>query len=105
MVGRMIEVGEHALVLAAWPSRADLDTDLMLRPALARAREIVGEAAGPASEAGRAEPAAVPWTQIVGRRTRLVHARSDLSRGIPWDTVQLSVHALLAQLEPASATH
>ena len=46
----------------------------MLRLALTRAVEIVGEAATQVSEAGRSEFPGVPWPQIVGMRNRLVHA-------------------------------
>jgi uncharacterized protein with HEPN domain len=104
-VGHMIEACEQALAFVAQRTRADLDSDVMLRMALTRAVEIVGEAATQVSEAGRAELAEVPWPQIVGMRNRLVHAYFDINRDILWDTVQLALPALLAQLKAASADH
>ena len=71
----------------------------MLRLALTRAIEIVGEAAGQVSEAGRGEMPAVPWPQIVGMRNRLVHAYFDINQNILWDTVQLALPGLLEQLK------
>jgi uncharacterized protein with HEPN domain len=101
-VGHMVEAAEHALAFVAGRSRADLDTDAMLRMALTRAVEVVGEAASQVSDGGRAELAALPWPQIVGMRNRLVHAYFDINRDILWDTVQLWIPDLLAQLKPAS---
>lgn len=102
-VGHMIEACEQALAFVAQRTRADLDTDAMLRFALTQVVQIVGEAASQVSEAGRAELASLPWPQIVGMRNRLVHAYFDINRDILWDTVQLAVPALLAQLKGASA--
>ena len=97
----MIEAAELALSFVTGRERADLDSDAMLRLALTRAVEVVGEAAGQVSEAGRAELPAVPWAQIVGMRNRLVHAYFDINRDILWDTVQLALPKLLGQLKPA----
>lgn len=101
-VDHMIEAAEQALGFAAGRSRADLDTDAMLQMALTRAVEIVGEAASQTSEAGRSELAGLPWPQIIGMRNRLVHAYFDINRDILWDTVQIALPVLLAQLKPAS---
>jgi uncharacterized protein with HEPN domain len=97
----MIEAAEHALAFVAGRVRADLDREAMLRLALTRAVEVVGEAAGKVSDAGRAELTEVPWPQIVGMRNRLIHAYFDINRDILWDTVQLALPPLLAQLKPA----
>jgi uncharacterized protein with HEPN domain len=101
-VGHMIEAAEAALEFAAGRSRADLDGNAMLRMALTRAVEIVGEAASQVSDAGRAELPGLPWAQIVGMRNRLVHAYFDINRDILWDTVQLALPELLAKLKPAA---
>ena len=75
-IAHMIEAGEQALTFIAGRRRADLDTDAMLRLALTRAVEIVGEAANQVSDAGRSELSSIPWQQIIGMRNRLVHAYS-----------------------------
>ena len=97
-VGHMIEAAEQALSFSQGRSRADLDSDAMLRMALTRAVEIVGEAAAQVSEAGRMELPGGPWAQIVGMRNRLVHAYFDINRNILWDTVQIALPPLLEQL-------
>lgn len=98
-VQHMIEAAEQALSFVQGRDRADLDGDPMLRMALTRAVEIVGEAAAQVSDEGRGELPAVPWPQIVGMRNRLVHAYFDVNQDILWDTVQLALPPLLAQLK------
>jgi uncharacterized protein with HEPN domain len=97
-VGHMIEAADQALSFSQGRSRADLDSDAMLRMALTRAVEIVGEAAAQVSETGRLELPGVPWAQIVGMRNRLVHAYFDINRNILWDTVQIALPPLLERL-------
>lgn len=95
----MIEAGEQALAFVEGRARADLDSDVMLRFALTRAVEVVGEAATQVTEAGRIEMPTVPWAQIVGMRNRLVHAYFSINSDVLWDTVQLALPPLLAQLK------
>jgi uncharacterized protein with HEPN domain len=98
-IGHMIEAAEQALRFVVGRSRADLDTDAMLRLALTRAVEVVGEAASQVSDAGRVELPDVPWHRIVGMRNRLVHAYFDVNRDILWDTVELALPPLIGQLK------
>jgi len=103
-VRHMSDAAEQALVFIQGRQRADLESDAMLRLALTRAVEIMGEAAAQVSEAGRAELCAVPWLQIVAMRNRLVHAYFDINPDILWDTVQRALPALLDQLKAALGT-
>lgn len=103
-VRHMIEAAEQAIAFVAGRERSDLDTDAMLRLALTRAVEVVGEAAAKVTEAGRAELPAVPWLQIAGMRNRLVHACFSINHSVLWDTVQLPLPPLLAQLKAMPGT-
>jgi hypothetical protein len=63
-----------------------LDIDLQLQFALARAMEIVGEAASRLSQDFRARQSDIPWPLIISMRDRLAHAYFDLdndSSGLP----------------------
>ena len=102
-VRHMVDAAEQALAFVQGRQRADLDTDAMLRLALTRAIEIVGEAAAQVSDAGCNDCPDVPWPQIVGMRNRLVHAYFDINADILWDTVLLALPPLLAQLRAALA--
>ncbi len=86
-VSHMVEAAEQALAFVHKRQRDDLDADPMLRLALTRAIEIVGEAAAQVSEHGRAELQNIPWSQVVGMRNRLVHAYFDVNLNILWDRV------------------
>lgn len=74
----MVEAAESALDFCRGRTRSELDSDAMLRFALTRAVEIIGEAAGKVSAEGRAELPVVPWSAIVGMRNRLAHAYFDV---------------------------
>ena len=94
----MADAAELAVGFIAGRAKADLLSDPMLRLALTRAVEIVGEAAAQVSAEGRAAWPDVPWSQIVGMRNRLVHAYFDVDTAILWDTVELALPTLRAQL-------
>jgi uncharacterized protein with HEPN domain len=59
-VSHMIEAAEQALAFVDGRRVADLETDPMLRFALTRAVEIVGEAAAQVSQAGRSHASNIP---------------------------------------------
>lgn len=94
----MVDAADLAAGFIRGRSPADLRTDAMLRLALTRAVEIIGEAAAQVTADGRAELPDVPWAQIVGMRNRLVHAYFDVDPAILWDTVELALPGLRAQL-------
>ncbi len=100
-VRHMIEAAEQALAFTRGRQREDLDADAMLRLALTRAMEIVGEAAAQVSDEGRTGLPDIPWPQVIGMRNRLVHAYFDINLNILWDTVHLALPPLLEKLETA----
>lgn len=100
-VRHMMEAAEQALAFTRGRQREDLDADAMLRLALTRAIEIVGEAAAQVSDEGRAGLPDIPWPQLIGMRNRLVHAYFDINLNILWDTVHLALPPLLEKLETA----
>ena len=100
----MVEAAEQALGFVQGRDRLDLSEDQMLRLALTRAVEIVGEAASQVSDVGRSEIPSLPWAQIIGMRNRLVHAYFDINQDILWDTVQLALPTLVKQLKAALGT-
>ena len=73
----MVEAIDDACSFIAGRDRSDLDSDKMLRFALLRCLEIVGEAAGRLSDEIRAVAPTVPWAAIVGMRNRLIQEDFD----------------------------
>jgi len=81
--------------------RADLDRDRQLNLALVRLLEIVGEAANRVPQEQRARIAAVPWSQIVGMRNRLIHGYDEVDFVILWRIVTDDLPRLIEALEKA----
>jgi uncharacterized protein with HEPN domain len=78
--------------------REVLANDPILRLALVKAIEIVGEAVSKMSAEGKAELADVPWAAIIGMRHRLVHGYMDIDDDILWRTATERLPPLLDRL-------
>jgi uncharacterized protein with HEPN domain len=97
----MVEAAQAVQQMIANRSRGDLDTDLMLRLAVVRAIEILGEAASRISAPTRAATSAIPWTAIVAMRNRLSHAYFDVDYDVVWRTATVEIPAVLPSLQEA----
>ncbi len=92
------EAATTALRFTEGRTRSDLDDDEMLRLALTKLIEIVGEAAKQVSIEGKAEYPAVPWSAASRMRDRLVHHYFDIDLDVLWQTVTEDLPTLLALL-------
>lgn len=101
-ISHMVEAADQAIAFVAGRDRSDIDSDVMLRLALTRLVEIIGEAAAQVTDAGRRDLPDVPWPQIVGMRNRLIHAYFDIDPDILWDTVKVALPELVSKLRPVS---
>ena len=80
-------------------TRAHLDSDRTFNLALVRLVEIVGEAACRVSAEGLRRVPGIPWTQVKGMRNRLIHGYDEVDFDILWDTIQMDLPPLIANLE------
>ena len=100
------EAAGKAIEFTKGRTRADLDRDEMLRLALTKLVEIVGEAARQVTPATRDEYPEVPWSAAARTRDRLVHHYFDIDLDVLWATVTDDLPALLRALpdpiEPSS---
>lgn len=87
------------MAFAQGKSRPEFDHDRMLALAIIKELEIVGEAAAKVSVEARAAYPAIPWTDIVGMRNRLIHGYFDIDLDLVWNTVADDLDPLLEQLE------
>jgi uncharacterized protein with HEPN domain len=85
---------ETASRFASGRSRADLDDDEMLRLALTKLVEIVGEAAKQLGDATRRRYPEVAWQDAARMRDRLVHHYFDLDLDVLWATVTVDLPGL-----------
>lgn len=94
----MLDAVRQALEFVHGRSRTDLDTDPMLRLAVIKLLEIIGEAAKNVSEGTRAL-ADIPWREISGTRDRLAHGYFDVNLDIVWDILTLDLPSVQPELE------
>ena len=97
----MIDATRTAQRFLLGRQRSDLDTADMLRFAVVRAIEIIGEAASRITPEGRASIVGIPWPAIISMRNRMVHAYFDIDHDVVWQTVQTELNPLLSVLEHA----
>ena len=86
-------------------TRSDLDDDLLLYYAVAKAVELIGEAAWQIDDSTHAEFPEIDWRGIIGMRHRLVHGFQKVIRDRLWTVAQGGVPTLITQLEEALAQH
>jgi len=65
----MLDAARKAMEFIQGRSRADLDTDEILKLALIRLLEVIGEAAKNVSQDCRQSYSKIPWKQIAGIET------------------------------------
>ena len=95
----MVDAARQALAYCRGRSRTDLDDTPMLRDAVVRQIEIVGEAAVHVSSQNAALLPAVPWPAIRGMRNRIVHEYSEIDLDVVWAVVTGDLPPLIEALE------
>lgn len=71
----------------------------MIKAALIRQLEVIGEAASKISNASRIKYEYIPWNKIIGMRNRLIHGYFDIDYNILWGTVTEFLPDLKLKLE------
>jgi uncharacterized protein with HEPN domain len=100
-LSHLIEAAEKAIAFASGRSRRDLESDELLRLALTKLVEIVGEAAKQVSDETRTSHPQVPWAAAGRMRDRLVHHYFDINLDILWATIETDLPSLLEDLRHA----
>ena len=72
----------------------------MLRGAVERHLEVIGEAAGRVSFEFRKIHAEIPWSQIVGQRNILIHEYGEIDDALVWEVARVHMPDLIVKLEP-----
>lgn len=82
-------------------SLADFTRDSKTQDAAIRQIQVIGEAARQLDGAIRDSIPAVPWSDIIGMRHRIIHDYLDIELPLVWDTVTREVPDLLEKIQPA----
>jgi uncharacterized protein with HEPN domain len=86
--------------LVAGKTFEEYETSKMLRLAVERAIEIIGEATRCVSDDLRAQNPEIPWKIIEGQRHVLAHDYGEIKNDKIWRVATTHVPALIAMLEP-----
>jgi uncharacterized protein with HEPN domain len=84
--------------MVAGASFDDFSPESMLRLAVERAIELVGEAATRVSTEFREQNPQIPWRAIIGQRVILAHRYGDIDGPILWQTATVEVPRLIGIL-------
>ncbi|MFN0011873.1 MAG: DUF86 domain-containing protein [Phycisphaerales bacterium] len=98
-LAHMLVAARQAVSFVHGRSRADLDTDDMLRRAVINAIQEIGEAAARLSPDGRALIRDVPWDLVVKMRNVLVHVYWGVDLDRVWITVESDLPPLITALD------
>jgi len=95
----MLDAAKAVKEFVASRSFQDYMSNRMLRGAVERHVEIIGEAANKVSRAFRDTHPEIPWERIIARRHLLVHEYFDLEDEAVWEVATLHVPELIPLLE------
>jgi uncharacterized protein with HEPN domain len=91
---------ERISEFVAGRTKQEFVASALVRSAVERQLEIIGEALGrAAAEDPAAEPRVPDLRKIVGMRNRLIHGYGEVDYNVVWDTAMTKVPALRSQLE------
>jgi len=96
----MLEASRTALEVAGRYTREEYDSDRLLRLAVERLVEIIGEAARHVSpECKQAHPE-IPWQRADAQRHVLAHEYDIVDSNLMWVLITEDLETLVAALEP-----
>ncbi|MFZ0961726.1 MAG: HepT-like ribonuclease domain-containing protein [Terriglobia bacterium] len=78
----------------------DYKSDRMLRGAVERHIEIIGEAANKLSRGFRAAHSEIPWQRIIAQRNVLAHEYGEVDDSLVWRVATSRISELIGQIEP-----
>lgn len=101
---QMLDVVHRIRGLVRGRTRAAFDADDVRQLALLHLIQMLGEAASRTSITLRDRHPALPWTEMVAIRNRIVHGYDHVDPDIIWRVATEDVEPLLASLERMLAT-
>ena len=78
----------------------DYKSHRMLRGAVERHIEIIGEAANKLSRGFRAAHPEIPWQRIIAQRNVLAHEYGEVDDSLVWRVATTRIPELISQIEP-----
>jgi uncharacterized protein with HEPN domain len=96
----MLDAAKAVAEFVAGRTFNDYMRNRMLRGAVERHFEIIGEAARNISKTLRDAHPEIPWDKIIRQRHVIAHEYGDIKHELLWRVANVHVPELIAQLEP-----
>lgn len=96
----MLDAAKAIMAFATNRTFHDYQKDRMLRNAIERNMEIIGEAANRISERFQKSHTEIPWGSIIGQRNILIHEYGEIKDERIWAVVTNRIPELIQFLEP-----
>ncbi len=96
----MFEAAGEVRTYVQGKTLAEYEAEPILRAAVERKIEIIGEAAGRVSENLRQEHPEVPWRKIIAQRNVIAHEYDIIRNAEIWDVATVHIPRLIAALRP-----
>lgn len=96
----MLSAAEAVMSFVVGRTLEEYEANLLLRSAVERQIEIIGEAARLVSEAFRSAHPEIQWRGITAQRHVLAHEYGEILDERVWRVATIHVPALIAQLRP-----
>ena len=96
----MLDAAKAIMAFATNRTFHDYQTDRMLRNAIERNMELIGEAANRISEKIKKSHTEIPWGSIIGQRNILIHEYGEIKDERIWAVVTNRIPELIQFLEP-----
>ena len=95
----MIEFAENVLDYTKGLEQVDFAANKMIRDAVLRNLELIGEAAGRIPDEVCSAHSAIPWRKIIGARNRFIHGYRSIAGDTLWSVIRDDVPRLLPLLK------
>lgn len=79
---------------------AEYEADLLLRSAVERQVEIIGEAVRRLPDTFKSVHPEIPWRPIMAQRHRLAHEYGEIDDKLIWTVATIHIVKLIEQIEP-----
>lgn len=96
----MLEAAEKVQRFLKNKTFEDFLIDDLLRSAVERNLEIIGEAARRISDDLKQEHPEIPWRKIIAQRNVLIHEYDDINYKEIWEVANFHLPRLIAQIRP-----
>lgn len=99
----MLNAARDTVTITSDRRRSELDSDILLRHALIRCVQLIGEAAARIGDSTREQIPDLPWPRMVGMRHILVHDYFKVDHDAVWRTATEHIPLMIPLLEVALA--